>query len=136
MSFPIVRGLRWRLLPRSEMFSEWAYFSTILSGRVAAGAEKGGHMQATRDHALLLITAFLALNAPIWAQNGGISGIIKDSSDAAVPRAAVAVVNEETGIKRSLTTNEAGIYSAPSLIPGMYRVTVEAAGFQTAARDK
>src|SRR5579871_5892568 len=65
----------------------------------------------------------------------GIVGTVADPSGAALPRATVAIINTETGAKRSLATDDAGRFSFPQLKPGSYTVKVEAEGFepQTAA---
>ncbi|MFB3828296.1 MAG: TonB-dependent receptor domain-containing protein [Bryobacteraceae bacterium] len=63
-----------------------------------------------------------------------LAGVVKDSSGAAVPKAAVQVINEESGVALGTTTNEAGLYRVAALIPGVYRVEVEAAGFQKLLR--
>lgn len=81
----------------------------------------------------LLITFVVVLAAPtkIRAQVVGatLSGTISDSSGAAVPSVNVAVKNTGTGIVRTTVTNDAGFYSAANLQPGVYEVTVSAAGF-------
>src|SRR3989338_7855277 len=64
-----------------------------------------------------------------------ISGTVKDSTGAVVPNATVTVRNVETGITRTVTSDEAGRYRVPQLAPGDYQVTSEAAGFQTAVRS-
>ena len=65
---------------------------------------------------------------------GTISGTVKDSSGAVLPGAHVVVLNEDTGISRTLDADENGHYSALSLSPGNYRVTVTRDGFQTEVR--
>ncbi len=69
-----------------------------------------------------------------WGQTADLSGIIKNPSGAVALNAAVSVVNENTGIIRSTTTNDQGAYSVPILNPGFYKVTVSAEGFQPFAR--
>jgi outer membrane receptor protein involved in Fe transport len=62
----------------------------------------------------------------------GISGSVKDSAGAFVPGAKVVITNEAQGISRNLTTNDAGLFTAPALIPGSgYKVTVTAQGFSS-----
>ena len=62
---------------------------------------------------------------------GGVSGVVRDSSGAVVPEAAVVVSNESKGIRRELTTNAAGIFNAPALVPASgYKVTINKQGFQ------
>jgi hypothetical protein len=84
----------------------------------------------------LLLGSVLALllGASAFAQSvaglGAISGTVRDASGAAVPNAQVVVANESKGIKRTLSTTEAGIFAAPSLVPDTgYTVTVQASGF-------
>jgi outer membrane receptor protein involved in Fe transport len=61
---------------------------------------------------------------------GAISGTVRDASGAAVPGARVVVSNESKGIKRTLETTDAGVFTAPSLVPAPgYSVTVDKQGF-------
>ena len=61
---------------------------------------------------------------------GAISGIVRDASGAAVPGAQVVVANESKGIRRTLSTTEAGVFTAPSLVPSPgYSVTANKTGF-------
>lgn len=66
-----------------------------------------------------------------FAQNAQLSGIITDPQKAVVSQATVEVTNEATQVKTLLRSNSAGVYSAPSLQPGQYRVTISASGFET-----
>jgi hypothetical protein len=63
---------------------------------------------------------------------GGISGTVFDSQGAVVPGATVTITNLGTNQALKLKTSEAGAYSAPSLDPVSYSLTVEAAGFKKA----
>ncbi len=65
---------------------------------------------------------------------GAISGTVKDSTGAVLSGAKVVILNEDTGISRTVQTDSAGRYSAPSLSLGNYRVSASLEGFQTAAR--
>src|ERR1700723_751584 len=58
-----------------------------------------------------------------------LSGTVTDPSGAVVPGAQVTVHSLATGLDRQLVTDNAGLYVAPSLIPGDYRVEVKASGF-------
>src|SRR5437016_12637379 len=64
-----------------------------------------------------------------------ISGTVHDSSGAVLPGANVAIQNQDTGISRTVTTNETGRYSAPALGLGNYRVTAQLQGFQSQVRS-
>ena len=61
---------------------------------------------------------------------GAVSGSVRDASGAAVPDATVVVSNEAKGIKRTMQTTEAGVFTAPALVPATgYSVTVTKQGF-------
>ncbi|MEZ5353159.1 MAG: carboxypeptidase regulatory-like domain-containing protein [Bryobacteraceae bacterium] len=80
--------------------------------------------------------AFILLSASAWAQAvagfGGVSGVVRDATGAVVANANVIVANESKGIRRTLTTNEAGVFSAPALVPATgYDVSVSASGFSS-----
>lgn len=85
---------------------------------------------------LVLLTSLTALGQNV-AGFGAISGLVRDASGAVVPEAEVSVSNPDRGIRRQLRTNEAGIFSASSLVPSSgYVVTVAKAGFANfEARD-
>ena len=55
------------------------------------------------------------------AQTGTITGLVRDSSGAAVPGATVRVVAEASGRTVEAVTNEQGSYRADALQPGQYR---------------
>ncbi len=67
---------------------------------------------------------------------GSITGRVTDNSGAAVANATVTVTNMATNVSSATTTNESGDYTALYLIPGSYAITVEAAGFKKATRQK
>ena len=82
---------------------------------------------------LLLI---LALSATSLAQTyqGRILGTVTDESGGVVRGAKVIITNTETGVSRSLETNDSGDYAAPNLSPGLYTIVVEASGFKKVER--
>ena len=71
----------------------------------------------------LPVTALMLLAVPAFTQTfGSISGEVKDSSGATIQSAVVTVTSKATNALRTVVTNEAGIYSFPSLLPGLYDV--------------
>jgi hypothetical protein len=60
---------------------------------------------------------------------GTINGTVSDASAAVIPGASVTVTNTDTGVSHDYTTNESGLYSAPFLLPGHYKVSATAASF-------
>ena len=65
-----------------------------------------------------------------WAQNGSITGTVKDPSGAALSGATVVISSPERGINRQTTTNSTGDYNESALSPGSYNITVTATGFK------
>ena len=61
---------------------------------------------------------------------GTITGTVVDASGAVVPGASVEVKNQGTEYGRTVTTNRFGDYDVTHLLPGVYAVLVQAAGFQ------
>src|SRR6516225_3743691 len=57
-------------------------------------------------------------------------GRVTDQSGAVVPRAKITIVNESTGLERTVVTDQSGNYVATSLPAGVYRVTAEMIGFK------
>jgi hypothetical protein len=86
----------------------------------------------------VLLGTFIATS--VFAQSAGqgsISGVVIDASDAAVANATVVVANESKGIRRTLQTNESGLFVAPALPPAAgYTVTATAAGFSTVTQKE
>ena len=64
--------------------------------------------------------------------SGTILGTIIDSSGAVVPNAKVSIIQTGTGVVHETQTTGAGDYAVPDLVPGPYRVEVEAPGFSKA----
>jgi hypothetical protein len=65
-----------------------------------------------------------------------LSGTITDPTGAVVPNAQVTVHSLATGLDRVILTDSAGIYVAPSLQPGDYKVTAAAQGFSMDTVEK
>jgi hypothetical protein len=60
---------------------------------------------------------------------GTINGAVTDPNKAVVPGAAVTVTDMDTGVSHAYTTDSAGLYAAPFLIPGRYEVDASAGNF-------
>jgi hypothetical protein len=63
-----------------------------------------------------------------------VTGLIIDSTGAAVPAAQVELVNLSTGLKSSTATNSDGNYVFPVVQPATYQITVSKQGFGTITR--
>jgi hypothetical protein len=83
-----------------------------------------------------LSVCFLAgLGLPAFAQNyGEITGTVTDRSSAVITGATVTVTNAATNVARSVQTNNAGSYSLPFLVPGVYNMQAMQPGFKVITR--
>ena len=81
----------------------------------------------------------LLLLVPIaFAQTTGTAtlvGTVTDNTGAIVPGAIVKIVNTETQFVYNGQTSPEGAYYVPNLIPGTYRLTLEASGFKRYIRE-
>src|SRR5438105_10767432 len=64
-----------------------------------------------------------------------LSGIVTDTSGAVIPGVMISIKNRATGVVRTVTTDEAGLYSAPNLQAGSYDATATQAGFGTVVQS-
>ena len=57
-----------------------------------------------------------------YAQVAGatLTGTVKDSSGSFIPDAQVSITDVATSVTRSVSSNGAGLYSAPNLLPATY----------------
>lgn len=82
---------------------------------------------------LLMAALFLTCaGVQVFAQTAGagtINGTVSDANQAVIPGASVTVINTDTGVTHDYTTNESGLYTAPFLLPGHYKVDATAANF-------
>jgi hypothetical protein len=97
-------------------------------------------MRGRCGNAIKLLTiafALLLLSLPAFSQGnaGRILGTITDQSGGVVANATVTVLDTARNVSRSLTTDDAGEYSAPNLTPSTYTVSAEAKGFKRIERQ-
>ena len=73
----------------------------------------------TTTVALLFATFVIVLGSPVWAQT--LTGIISGTAGANI-----SITNADTGVKAwTGKTNESGLYRAPDLSVGNYKIDVE-----------
>src|SRR6266851_3244525 len=77
------------------------------------------------------------LSVPAFSQGnaGRILGTVTDQSGGVVAGATVTVIDTERGINRTLTSDDAGEFNAPNLVPSVYTVRAEAKGFKKLERQ-
>ena len=83
--------------------------------------------------AILALTAALSVHAQV--AGGTLSGTVTDKSGAVIPGAQITIRNVATGLVRNNTTDSAGFYTAPNLLPGTYAMTISSPGFATQVRS-
>src|SRR5216684_4236045 len=85
---------------------------------------------------ILMCICLLAVAAFAQGEIGGASlnGTVTDSSGAAVPAAKVTATNPATGLTRTTTTDQTGLYTFQQLPVGTYDLTIEAKGFKVSKR--
>jgi len=81
--------------------------------------------------ALLVLTAgLLASTVRAQSSTGRISGTVVDASGAVLPGATVTVIQDQTRLTKSATTDKDGAYLFVSLPVGTYTVSAEMSGFR------
>ena len=84
--------------------------------------------------ATLALSLFITNSAHAQVVGATLSGTVADASGAVMPQAHISIKNIATGVVRSVTTDSAGFYTAPNLLPGNYQITISARGFRTQVR--
>src|SRR5690242_9036249 len=84
---------------------------------------------------LILCVAYVylvVLGSLVFGQgiNGSLTGLVTDSSGAAVPNAEVRAKNLATGVATAVLTNNAGSYNVASVPIGTYEISIESQGFK------
>ena len=105
------------------------------------GSISGIGSESNRRHARpgilarALVIFLLALAVPHAAVAqvlyGSLTGNVTDQTGAVVTGAKVEVVNLDTSVARSGTTDDRGVYLFSDLQPGVYKVTIAGASFKT-----
>jgi hypothetical protein len=83
------------------------------------------------------VTLLLALAAPLAAQTvtGSLVGHVSDPTTAPIVGVKVVATEIARGVSRDAVTNEDGNFTISSMDPGIYKVTIERAGFKLFVAD-
>ena len=95
-------------------------------------------MYSPRIRVSLLAFFVVLLPGFALAQNTNsseIRGHVTDPTGATVPGVTVTILNTDTGVSKEVTTNDAGIYDAVSILPGHYQLTLTKPGFEKVVRS-
>jgi hypothetical protein len=79
----------------------------------------------------LLFPLLISTQAFSQSSNANLSGTVADASGAVLPGVTITATNTGTGVVATAISNSAGVYSFPSLQPGVYKVSGEMKGFQS-----
>jgi Carboxypeptidase regulatory-like domain/TonB dependent receptor len=87
--------------------------------------------------AVSALLVLLLLPPAMQGQNatGSLLGEVQDASGARIKAASVTATENSSGVTRKATTGSQGEFRFPDLIPGNYRVAVNATGFAEATTD-
>ena len=84
---------------------------------------------------LPLLVAVSSIASLAQSTNAGdIRGTVTDASGALIPGVTVTVTDVDTGVAKSFTTNDAGLYDTNSIVEGSYTVTFSKDGFERLVR--
>jgi hypothetical protein len=103
------------------------FLSSVCVRAVARAAKQFNIYHAFVCCVLVLGCPFLA-----FGQDATMVGTVTDPSGASVPNVKITVINTETSLIHTVTTNDAGQYVIPDLKIGHYDAKAEAAGFKVA----
>lgn len=78
---------------------------------------------------LAVVVFALAVLGVAQDETATITGRVTDTSGAALVNATVLIVNQSTGVQRTTSSNDMGLYVVPGLKPGIYRIIVKHDGF-------
>jgi hypothetical protein len=93
-------------------------------------------MKSVTSNPLVIALGLLLFSLSLFGQaNGRILGAVTDQTGAVIAGAKVSIIDTQRGLARTLTTDQAGEYNAPNLIPGTYTVRVEFQGFKMLDRQ-
>jgi iron complex outermembrane receptor protein len=96
--------------------------------------EEEVQMFQSRIRILIICAAVVACASPALAQEGSITGVVRNVSGEALPGVTITVINQETGVTRAVVSGANGAYTAAGLAPGLYAVSADLPGFRKVTR--
>ncbi len=83
----------------------------------------------------VLCAGMLSIAVNAQTVSGTLRGTVTDSNGASVPNATVTVTSTETGLQRTVTTSDEGLYNLPFLPIGKYNVEATRTDFNKVTRE-
>src|SRR4029077_8994454 len=104
------------------------------SGQNGLGVKEGKSMRqdprkgGIRFSIFAVVVFTFLMESQVYAQvsGGALSGTVTDSTGGVIVKANISIRNLATDVTREVTTDDAGFYEAPNLLPGTYEVAVSA----------
>lgn len=88
---------------------------------------------------LMLVLALVLVFSPnptsAQVLYGSLTGNVSDPKEAVIPGAKVEVSNVNTGVTKTIVTDDRGAYLLNDLQPGVYKVVISVNGFKTSLKD-
>ena len=82
-----------------------------------------------------LLFCFTTVQAHAQVLYGSLVGTVEDQTGAIVPNAAITVMNNSTNQSYSDTSDSAGRYNIPNVLPGTYTLKATVSGFRTLVQN-
>ncbi|HVB34110.1 MAG TPA: TonB-dependent receptor [Patescibacteria group bacterium] len=98
------------------------------------GTKHGSRVLSIVGLALVFLFSIAGISALAQISSGTILGTVLDPSNAAIPGATVTLLNTQTGLTRTTTSDAHGAYRFSAVPTGVYTVKVEKTGFRTLTR--
>src|ERR1700722_5768704 len=106
------------------------------SGRLCMGVGNLNRFTAGLVIAVAMVCSLIfGVAAHAQVTGATLSGTVTDPSGGVIAGAEVTATNTATGVARDTTSDSAGLYTIPNLLPGNYEVKVTATGFSTAVQS-
>ncbi len=89
----------------------------------------------TFRYLVFLVLVLVLTPLVVYGQTAELRGTVADQTGAVLPGVTVTVHNQNTGVERVVTTDTGGLFRAPALQPGPYKITSELMNFKTATQE-
>gem|GEM_PF-178172 len=94
-----------------------------------------GRIRGTFAVFVALLVGLMASSLFAQSDTGSVRGTVADETGAAIPGAAVSLVNGDNGFTQNAVSDAAGDFHFEAVLRGNYSITVKAANFETAAQN-
>src|SRR5260370_23886080 len=109
-----------------------SFFALVRGCKDSSGLREFGFGHRIAFLLVALVLIFAIPHSASAQATATLNGVVRDSSGAVIPQAAVTLQNTDTGTDRGSLTNDSGLYVFVSVPPGEYVLKVTKNGFTTA----